>query len=441
MLRKILFIFLLLHALTGYSQRTKEKCVEMTLHFSKWIAEEKGDSIVPHLDTVMSRMLNASQMNDLWTSLIMTYGEVRAKGKVNAEEKDEYIVTSQQLDFEKTRMNFTVTFDRQMKVAGLYIRPQGNLYDVPDYAKTLSFVEYKVRFGNDPVFIDGMLTIGKENKKYPLVIILGGSGPQDMDGSIAMNKIYKDLAWGIASQGIAVYRYPKRTYLYGSLYLSGKKEVGYTMMEEYVEDALLAIGKMRSRNDIDTNRIYLLGHSQGGDAAILTARLDGRIKGIIMASTTPRSLQDVMCEQLDYIYGYEPVGSYRYNLVQQQKNRLEFSMNPALSSDVPADSLPMNIIPQYWQFLNHFNKIDSLKNLTGTQLFFIQGKRDYQVTTVDFDIWKKELSSRLGTEFKLYPYLNHLYFKGYGRSTAVEYEERHHVDPEVINDIVNWIKK
>jgi uncharacterized protein len=44
------------------------------------------------------------------------------------------------------------------------------------------------------------------------VVLLSGSGPQDRDETIGRNKPLKDLAWGLASAGVAVLRFDKVTH-------------------------------------------------------------------------------------------------------------------------------------------------------------------------------------------------------------------------------------
>ena len=55
----------------------------------------------------------------------------------------------------------------------------------------------------------------------------------------------------------------------------------------------------------------------------------------------------------------------------------------------------------------------------------LQGGRDYQVTTEDFENWKAALGPRKDVEFQLYPKLNHLFFEGQGLPTPDEYTAAH----------------
>ncbi len=429
-----------LYATPSQSQ-TRDDYANLATKVSNWITNEQADSVYTLLDSVMNRRLTSGQISDLWQTVLLNYGPLREKGKMNIEQRDVYHVANQVFIFDRMKFRLTITFNTEAKIAGLYINQASVQHEVPNYVNTLSFVEYKLTFGKEPILLEGVLSVKKTEDKLPLVIMVQGSGPQDMDGTYGSNRIYKDIAWGIASHEIAVFRYPKRTSIYGSIYLSGNPNVKYTLEDEYVNDLILAIERLCKRPEIDTNRIFLFAHSQGGDAAIIAAKKSGKIKGILMGSTTPRKIQDLMCEQLDYINGYEPSYSEKRIKSDAMKQKLVYSLNPDLKDDAPFDSLPLNIAPSYWIYLNKFDAITTLKEMPDLKLYFLQGGRDYQVTKLDFGLWQEAFANEPRAEFKLYPKLNHMYFKGEARSTAAEYEEQHNVDESIVNDMVLWLKK
>jgi len=73
-------------------------------------------------------------------------------------------------------------------------------------------------------------------------------------------------------------------------------------------------------------------------------------------------------------------------------------------------------------------------------ILVLQGERDIQVRTADFEGWKKALSGHANASFKLYPALNHLFMPGTGPSSGSEYQKPNHVPKEVIDDIAGWIE-
>src|SRR5665254_10563 len=59
-------------------------------------------------------------------------------------------------------------------------------------------------------------TAAKGTGPFAAVVLVQGSGPSDRDETIGPNKPFRDIAWGLASAGIAVLRYDKRTFVYGA---------------------------------------------------------------------------------------------------------------------------------------------------------------------------------------------------------------------------------
>ena len=75
-------------------------------------------------------------------------------------------------------------------------------YDQPD-----SYQEREIVIGNATYPLPATLTVPKHKpgEKVPVVVLVHGSGPQDRDSTFMGAKIFRDLAAGLSSIGIAVY--------------------------------------------------------------------------------------------------------------------------------------------------------------------------------------------------------------------------------------------
>jgi len=97
--------------------------------------------------------------------------------------------------------------------------------------------------------------------------------------------------------------------------------------------------------------------------------------------------------------------------------------------------------PYFWYDLAYWHPAEVAKS-QDTPLLFLQGARDYQVTTEDFEGWKQSLSQRSNTSFKLYPKLNHFFTEGISeKSTPDEYAVSANIPSYVIDDIVKWVRE
>ncbi len=278
--------------------------------------------------------------------------------------------------------------------------------------------------------------------RSPALVLVHGSGPNDRDESLGPNKPFKDLAWGLATRGIAVLRYDKRTKVYGAKIVADPKfEAGLTVKEETIDDALAAAALLRETAKVDKARVFILGHSLGGflmPRIALAAKPLG-LAGFISLAGLTRPLDDTILRQVMYLSGGDTS--------EETRKRLEgLKADVArLKALVPADKGStvklLGAMPTYWLDLRGYNPPELAKSVAKPMLI-LQGSRDYQVTTEDFKNWKTALGSRQDVELHLYPKLNHFFFEGQGLPTPNEYIQIHgSVAPYVIGDIAAWILK
>ena len=91
-----------------------------------------------------------------------------------------------------------------------------------------------------------------------MVIFVHGSGPHDRDETIGENKPFKDIAEYLLNNGIASYRYDKRTYSHPEAFTEKS-----TVEEETINDAVNAALYFKNNADYKGYQIIILGHSRG----------------------------------------------------------------------------------------------------------------------------------------------------------------------------------
>ena len=135
------------------------------------------------------------------------------------------------------------------------------------------------------------------------MILVHGSGPHDRDETIGPNKPFRDLAHGLASQGIAVLRYEKRTKEHPVRMAMSVNTI--TVKEETIDDAVAAFEALKSQEKIDPKRIFVLGHSLGGTLLPRIGKAKDGIAGFISLAGSTRPMEDLVLEQTRYILSLE----------------------------------------------------------------------------------------------------------------------------------------
>ncbi len=122
------------------------------------------------------------------------------------------------------------------------------------------YTSEEVTFKNEAagITLAGTLTLPKEGKNFPTVILVSGSGPQNRDEEILGHKPFWVLSDYLTRQGIAVLRYDDR-----GTAKSGGAFKGATT-EDFATDAAAALKYLRNRTDMDPTKIGFAGHSEGG---------------------------------------------------------------------------------------------------------------------------------------------------------------------------------
>ncbi|MCU1234939.1 MAG: hypothetical protein JWP63_2906 [Candidatus Solibacter sp.] len=360
-------------------------------------------------------------------TMIKGYGAVEKVGDAQMMKSGPNSIVTIPVKFANQNINFRVVINSSGLVAGIFQLPGGINWQRPDYSKPDSFKERDITVGEGEWKLPGTLTVPNGSGPFPAVVLVHGSGPNDRDETVGGVKVFKDLAEGLASRGIAVLRYEKRTKQYGARVASIKN---FTVEEETVEDALAAVALVRTLPEIDGKRVFVIGHSLGGYVAPRIAEQDGKLAGMILMAANARPMEDLLVEQAQYL-GATGTPLENAKMMQAKVKKLE-------SGDDDKPSLG-GVPITYWLDLKGYDPAAAAKKIAMPMLI-LQGERDYQVTMTDFGLWKSATGDVKGVVMKSYPNLNHLFVAGEGKSLPAEYNKPGHVAPQVIADIAAFVK-
>ncbi len=427
-----------------HAQPAAPRTPEVTALAQKFVGllvREDMSTAVQYFDATMKQTLPADRLKATWRSLIAQVGSFQKPLTTRMEHVQGYDIVVVTCRFAQATLDIRITFNAALRIAGLYFVPSKGTseYTAPSYASPSRFQERAVRVGSGTWVLPGTLTVPRGGGPAPAIILVHGSGPHDRDETIGPNKPFRDLAWGLATRGIAVLRYDKRTQAYAAQIAPLMDR--FTVKEETIDDALAAAALLRQTPGINPKKVFVLGHSLGGTVAPRIASADPGIAGLIILAGSTRPLENLILEQTEYLFSLNggPSDDQRTQL-DQLRRQVARVKDPHLAADVPASELPLGVPARYWLDLRGYDPV-ALAARLGRPMLILQGGRDYQVTAADFEGWRKGLTPRTAASFKLYPALNHLFMEGKGKSTPAEYERAGHVAGSVIEDIVSWIRR
>jgi dienelactone hydrolase len=393
-------------------------------------------------ETAYSRFNEAAQEGLTVAALEQVWGQVTAgAGEFVSIDTAEYqdttngvSVVSVEAVFDQVRNTFTVAL-RDAGVNGFELTSQdAYAWEAPAYADESSFTEEQVALDTtESCELGGTLTLPDGDEPVPGVVIVHGSGPNDRDGTFGPNKPYKELAWGLASRGVAVLRYDKRTNAC-DLDLSD-----VTIDDVATDDALTAVERLRDHDRVAADSVFLAGHSLGGVLAPRIATRDGNLAGAVMLAPGPvRPMAETVLDQQRHLLEQQDLTDEER---EQALAEFQATAEKIRSLDIGDDEVLLGLGGrEYFRTLEEYDGPETAAGLD-IPLFLAMGGRDYQVTVEkDLPVWQDALSGNSTVTVEVYDDLNHLFQRGDGPSTASEYVEPDAVfDRRVVEDVAAFV--
>lgn len=333
------------------------------------------------------------------------------------------------------------------------VRPQNPV-------KPLPYTESETTFPNDSAKISlaGTLTLPPGSGPFPAAILIGDSGPQDRDESLAGHRPFLVLADHLARKGIAVLRFDKRG--------NGKSTGDYAKAttEDLAGDAETALAYLQTRKDIDPRKIGFIGHSEGAIIASMVAAHSQSVAWIVLLAGPGLNGEDVLLLQSEGILKTAGVNdgeiarTLAFNkktcaLVREEKDpvALEAKLNDLVQSTSRGSSLPLAAVQSqlrvmtspWFRFYLDYDPVPALQK-TMCPVLALGGEKDLQVPSKP-NLAKIEKALRDGgnKDFQTTELLdlNHL-FQHCPTGSPTEYggiEET--MAPEAMNAVSEWVLK
>lgn len=185
--------------------------------------------------------------------------------------KDNIIVGT----FKQGGQSFSMNLSKAEIEKEKLVRPQEPIKPYPYYSEEITFENKKVGIN-----LAGTLTLPNKEDVFPVVILISGSGPQNRDEELLGHKPFLVLSDFLTKNGIAVLRYDDR----GTALSKGDFKTATSA--DFATDVESAITYLKTRKEINKNKIGLIGHSEGGLIAPMVASKSKDVAFIVLLAGT-----------------------------------------------------------------------------------------------------------------------------------------------------------
>ena len=337
-------------------------------------------------------------------------------------------------------------------------RPQEPIKPYPYYEEEVVFKNTEAN-----ISLAGTLTLPNKNGKFPVVILISGSGPQDRDETFMGHKPFLVLSDYLTKQGVGVLRFDDR----GQGASTG--DFGKATTEDFSKDVLSAISYLKTRKEIDVKKIGLVGHSEGGIIAPLVANNSKDVAFMVLLASTgiPGEELSVMQSKTFRQFPVKDEVAYEKNtrkaiaIVTSNKSDVEIKneltahynnfIRPILTSlNVPKDKINLFIEGQLktslkpWsRYFLQYNPADEIEKLK-IPVLSLNGSKDTQVNAkINQDGIRNALIKGGNKDYKIVELenLNH-FFQECKTGRMDEYRKIEQTfSPTALKEISSWILK
>lgn len=425
-------------------EEKKKTLEEKTKTLTELLAKRDFDKFKESISEEFKKATEGQDL-DVFKMLEQELGAYKEIVKTEIETQNGYYLTDSTLQFEKGTVDQTIAFNGEMVADGVnYLNMKKDI--VPEEGEKEITLDAGTGYP-----VKGMIKMPKGEVKAGIVIV-DGSGPNDMNMTLGQNKMMKHLSDQLAEKGFAVLRFNKRTYQYGKELAKIGMQNKTLIKDEFIDDAAEGLKTLAKEQGIPTDKLFILGHSQSGSYLPVINETAGNLaKGYIILSGTPTNIAELSKKQLEKVIeeGSENADEEQVKMMKQNiKTNDELLKKIETMSDEELnkpENYPFGIPGVYVKDLMKYDPI-KLYNDSKLPIFIRIAEFDKQVPISELELWKNGLDKNENDSIEEVKGANHMMQPSDGKTKLAnlitdEYQKDAPIVSSVIDDIAAWIEK
>lgn len=362
--------------------------------------------------------------------------------------------------FKQSGQSFQMNLSKELIEKEKLNRPQEPIQPYSYYSEDITF-DNKI----EGISLAGTLTLPKKDGIFPVVVLISGSGPQNRNEELMGHKPFLVLSDYLTKNGIAVLRFDDR----GVGLSKGKFDLATSA--NFATDVEAAVNYLKTRKEINKNKIGLIGHSEGGIIAPIIASKSKDIAFIVLLAGTGISGDKLLLAQqrligksagindedltkieltnrkvFDIVKESNSLDILSNDLTTYIKQNLKNNLNPSKPEGLSDDDfvkLQIKQIANPWmQYFIKYNPATTLEKVK-CPVLAINGSKDLQVPPKENLEAIKSALAKGGNKkvtIKELPNLNHLFQECETGSPAEYSSIEQTFSPIALTEILKWIQ-
>ncbi len=387
-------------------EEKKKTLEEKTKALTELLAKRDFDKFKENISEEFKKATEGQDL-DVFKMLEKELGAYKGITKTEIETQNGYYLTDSTLQFEKGTVDQTIAFNGEMVADGVnYLNMKKDI--VPEEGEKEITLDAGTGYP-----VKGMIKMPKGEVKAGIVIV-DGSGPNDMNMTLGQNKMMKHLSDQLAEKGFAVLRFNKRTYQYGKELAKIGMQNKTLIKDEFIDDAAEGLKTLAKEQGIPTDKLFILGHSQSGSYLPVINETAGNLaKGYIILSGTPTNIAELSKKQLEKVIeeGSENADEEQVKMMKQNiKTNDELLKKIETMSDEELnkpENYPFGIPGVYVKDLMKYDPI-KLYNDSKLPIFIRIAEFDKQVPVSELELWKNGLDKNENDSIEEVKGANHM---------------------------------